>query len=116
MKKVIATALLAFAMLTGTASFAQSAEGTLTTPDKTQQVIASIPSLQSIALEISQFEAKTAGRKENQENTTADLRALKMKYAAELKTQIVVNKDNKETHDILMEELKKTQEELSKLK
>lgn len=116
MKKVISLALFVTGMLAGTIAFAQNAEATLATPDKTQQVIESIPTLKSIALEIARFEAKTGSKKENSETTKADLRALKLKYAAELKTQMVANKNNKETYDILSAELKKTQAELSKMK
>jgi hypothetical protein len=116
MKKVIATALLGFAMLTGTAAFAQDSYGQLYPPTKTEQVIAGIPSLQNIKNEIAQFEAKTEGKKESFENANADLRALKMKYATELETQIAINKDNKEVVDVLTAELKKTREEIEKIK
>jgi septal ring factor EnvC (AmiA/AmiB activator) len=116
MKKVIATALLGFAMLAGTSAFAQDSYGQINPPTKTEQVIAAIPSLQNIKNEIAQFEAKTEGKKDSFENGNADLKALKMKYATELETQIGINKDNKEVLEILNAELKKTREEIEKLK
>ena len=115
MKKVIATGLLGFGMLISAGAFAQDYYVQLPAT-KTEQVIAAIPSLQGIKNEIAQFEAKTEGKKESFENLNADLRALKMKYAAELKTQIAINKDSKEIADVLTEELKKTEAEIEKLK
>ncbi|HTF04075.1 MAG TPA: hypothetical protein VK826_08615 [Bacteroidia bacterium] len=116
MKKLFSLGLLAFGLLTGANALAQDATGVAVPQSKTETVVASIPSLQSIAMEIAQFEAKTEGKKENYENANADLRALKMKYAAELQVQIAVNKDNKEVFDVLTEELRKTNEEIEKLK
>jgi hypothetical protein len=117
MKKLFSSGLLAFGLFVGTSAFAQDATtGVTVTQTKTEQVVASIPSLHSIALEIAQFESKTEGKKESYENRNADLRALKMKYAAELQVQIDLNKDNKEVFDALTEELKKTNAEIETLK
>ena len=116
MKKSIALALLCFGLLAGTAAFAQESTAPVKTAEKTEQVISSIPALQSIAQEIADYQSKIAGKEESYENSNADLRALKMKYAAELKTQIAVNQDKQEILAVLKEELAKTEAEISQLK
>lgn len=116
MKKSIALALLGLGLFAGTTAYAQDAATPAKSSEKTQQVISSIPALQSITQEISDYESKIAGKKESYENSNADLRALKMKYAAELKTQIAVNQDKQEVLAVLKEELAKTEAEISQLK
>lgn len=116
MKKIIALAVFGIGMFAGTAAYAQSAETPAVSPEKTQQVIAAIPSLQSIRQEIADFEAKTSGQQEKFENGNADLRALKMKYANELKTQIAANQGKPEVVEVLTAELAKTNAEIEKLK
>jgi hypothetical protein len=113
MKKLIVFAT--FGLLLSVHSYAQDAGTINTAPSRTQEVIASIPSLQSISLEIISFEQKAENNKAELKNANADLRALKMKYAAELEVQISVNKDNAETVEILTAELKKTREEIAQL-
>jgi hypothetical protein len=116
MKKLFAVAFLAIGMFAGTETFAQDAGKPARTPEQTQQVIASIPALNAIAQEIAQFEAKTAGQKEKFEHANADLKALKMKYAAELQTQIAINQDKPEILAVLKDELAKTNAEIERLK
>jgi septal ring factor EnvC (AmiA/AmiB activator) len=112
MKKLFAMTLLGIGMFAGTSAFAQT---TTATSPNTQQVIASIPALQSIAQEIAAFEAKTEGNKENFQHANEDLKALKMKYAAELKTQIALNQDKPEVLAVLTAELAKTEKEIEQL-
>gem|GEM_PF-2871941 len=108
--------LLAFGVLAGSAAFAQQAAGDDgKVKARTQQVIAGIPSLQAIAQEIAVFESKTEGKSAEYKNANADLKALKMKYANELRAQISLNEKNKATAEILAEELKKTEEAINKL-
>ena len=108
--------MFAFFLMIGTAAFAQDAGNSTAQPaDRTAEVIASIPSLHNISLEISAFEEKTKNGSESK-NTNADRRALKMKYAQELEVQIAAHKDNAEVTAILTEELAKTRAEIETLK
>lgn len=117
MKKLIALTVLGAGLLFGAGAYAQgNAEQTAADKAKTQQVIESIPALKSIALEISGFEIKIAGKKEEYKNANADLKALKQKYANELTTQINANEGKKEIVDVLNAELKKTKNEIENLK
>jgi hypothetical protein len=115
MKNLLALSALGLFLLVSSPVKAQDASGSNPPTNKTQQVIASIPSLQSISLEIASFEQKRENQKAELNNADADLRALKIKYAAELEVQISVNKDNAETVQILTEELKKTRAEIELL-
>jgi hypothetical protein len=116
MKKMRAMLMLAFCLLAGTAAFAQDAGTPPAQPtNRTAEVIASIPSLHSISLEISAFESKQKNSNGELKNANADLRALKMKYAAELEVQIAAT-HNAETKAVLTEELAKTRAEIESLK
>jgi hypothetical protein len=110
-KLLVLVALGLFLMISPTAK-AQDAANPAT---RTQEVIASIPSLNIIALEITALGQKKENNKSELKNADADLRALKMNYAAELEVQISVNKDNAEIVQILTEELNKTRTEIEKL-
>jgi len=89
---------------------------TTVTDNKTQQVIVSIPSLKSISDEITSFEAKTAGKEEEYKNAAADLRALRMKYASELQSQIAFHEGKPEIQAVLKNELTKTNQLLNPTK
>lgn len=115
MKKLLALAALGLFLLCTHSVSAQNAEQGNPSSNRTQEVIASIPSLQSISIEITAFEQKKENNKAELKNADADLRALKMKYAAELEVQISVNKDNAETVQILTQELNKTRAEIERL-
>lgn len=113
MKKLFALTLLGLGLLTSSGAFAQEPA---VTPARTLEIIASIPTLQSIATEIADFGQKKENSKEELKNADADLRALKMKYAAELEVQIALNKDNAEIVEALTAELAKTRTEIELLK
>jgi hypothetical protein len=116
MNKMKTVLMFAFFLLIGTAAFAQNAgDPPAQTVNRTAEVIASIPSLHSISLEIASFEEKTKNGSESK-NANADRRALKMKYAAELEVQIDANKNDAEVTAILKEELAKTRAEIETLK
>lgn len=115
MKKLLALSALGLFLTLSPSMYAQDAGNGNQQPNRTQEVIASIPSLNSIALEITAFEQKAENNKSELKNSDADLRALKMKYAAELEVQISANKDNAETVQILTEELNKTRAEIEVL-
>ncbi len=115
MKKTLFLMVFGFGLLAGTSAYAQQEAPQADPKIRTQQVIESIPSLHGIALEISTFEAKTAGKSGEYKNAAADLRALKMKYAAELELQIAANKGNAEVTEVLTAELKRTKEEIAQL-
>lgn len=108
--------MLAFCLMAGTAAYAQNA-GTppAQTTSRTAEVVASIPSLHNISLEISAFEEKQENSKGELKNANADLRALKMKYEAELEVQIAAATDA-EVKAVLTEELAKTRAEIETLK
>jgi hypothetical protein len=114
MKKTIALCVLGLGLFAGTNAFAQ--ESAPTDPQKTQQVIAAIPSLQAISAEIASFEAKTAGKKEEFKNASADLSALLQKYANELQLQLAAHKDNAEIVAALTSELNRVNAQLANLK
>lgn len=113
MKKLLALSALGLFLLCSHSANAQTADGNPST--RTQEVIASIPSLQSISLEIAAFEQKKENNKSELKNADADLRALKMKYAAELEVQISANASNAELVQILTAELNKTRAEIEQL-
>lgn len=114
MKKLFALSALGLFLLCSHSVNAQTTDVNPSTT-KTQEVIASIPSLQSISLEIAAFEQKKENNKAELKNADADLRALKMKYAAELEVQISVNAANTELVQILTAELNKTRAEIEQL-
>jgi hypothetical protein len=114
MKKLLALAALGLFLMAANSANAQTSDQA-NPPDKTQEVIASIPSLQSIAVEITAFEQKKENNKAELKNADADLRALKMKYAAELEVQISANRDNAEVVQVLTAELNKTRAEIEYL-
>jgi hypothetical protein len=116
MKKMRAVLMLAFCLMAGTAAWAQDAGTPPATPgNRTTEVIASIPALYNISLEIAAFEEKQKNSNGELKHANEDLRALKMKYAAELEVQIAAA-TNADIKAILTEELARTRTQIESLK
>lgn len=113
MKKLLALSALGLFLACSSAQAQDAGSGNQ--PTRTQEVIASIPSLQSISNEIAVFQMKVENNKSELKNADADLRALKMKYAAELEVQISANGQNAEMVQVLTAELNKTRAEIEQL-
>lgn len=117
MKKIITITVLGLGLLISAGAYAQdAAQKTAGTKEKTEKVINNIPSLNAIAQEITAFQMKIKDREQEYKNASADLKALKQKYANELTAQISLNEGKEEIVDVLREELKKTNKEIENLK
>jgi Skp family chaperone for outer membrane proteins len=111
MKKTIAVAGLGVMLFLAIGAQAQNSP----TNEATQKLIQSIPSLKASVAEVTAFESKVEGKKENFEHANADLKALKMKYASALNLQISME-SSKENQDLLKAELERVNKEIANIK